>query len=188
MTKNKNFIYFIRHAESLYVEGAERSRGLTDNGKLDAIVVKELLINEGIDLFYSSPYSRTINTIMVLANELSKEIIIEEDLREREIGDFSKCHFKEAKRKVYEDFRFSFTNGESSEQAQRRAVKVVEKILEEHDDKRIVIGTHGDIMSLMLNYFDKNYGFSFWESTSMPDIYQLYFEGLELKRVIRLWK
>ena len=54
--------------------------------------------------------------------------------------------------------------------------------------QKIAIGTHGNIMTIILNYFDKNYGYDFWLQTSKPDIYKLEFDGIELLRVNRLWE
>lgn len=126
-----------------------------------------------------------------MAAELNKEILIEEDLRERLLSgnDFiiSKEHFIESKRRVFEDPRFSFPGGESSEQAQARSIKVLSKIMDKFTGKRIVVGTHGDIMTLMMNYFDTRYNFDFWRSTTMPDIYKLELEGKNLMNVMRLW-
>ncbi|RCW48604.1 hypothetical protein DFP97_106307 [Paenibacillus prosopidis] len=45
----------------------------------------------------------------------------------------------EAKLKVYKDINFSFSNGESTIYAQRRAVKVIENILNENMGKKIVM-------------------------------------------------
>lgn len=60
----KTFIYMVRHGESPKVDdGNERSRGLTLKGESDAQIVTELLKDEGIDTFISSPYSRAILTI-----------------------------------------------------------------------------------------------------------------------------
>lgn len=64
----------------------------------------------------------------------------------------------------------------------------MEYLLSEYQNKKIVIGTHGDIMTLMLNYFNDDHGFEFWKSTSMPDIYKLEFNKTELKTVTRLWR
>ncbi|MNU00173.1 hypothetical protein D3C72_2432380 [compost metagenome] len=50
-----------------------------------------------------------------------------------------------------------------------------------------MIGTHGDIMTLMMHDFDGRYGFDFWRSTSMPDIYKLIISGSKLLEVSRLW-
>lgn len=38
-------VYFVRHAQSIYSEGEERSRGLTDAGKNDSLEVKELCLS-----------------------------------------------------------------------------------------------------------------------------------------------
>ncbi|AJS58974.1 histidine phosphatase family protein [Paenibacillus sp. IHBB 10380] len=181
------FIYFVRHAESIYVEGTERSRSLSEKGMADALAIKDILKTEEIDYFISSPYERSIETIRPMAIEYLKDIKIEEDLRERNIGEFSSISFKEAKCQVYEDIHYAFPQGESNLKAQKRSVKVMEDILETYEGKKIVIGTHGDIMTLMMNHFDKQYGFDFWESTSMPDIYKLRFEEKRLISTIRLW-
>lgn len=181
-------IYFVRHAESPYIEGEERTRGLSEKGLLDAMIVKDLMIDERIDIIISSPYERAIRTIKDLANELSEEIVIEEDLKERVIGNFCHLDFKEAKRKLYDDFDYMYPNGESSHQAQGRAIAIVDKVLQLYKGKIIVMGTHGDIMTLMMNHFDARYDYDFWKSTTMPDIYKLNFKGHELRYVERLWK
>ncbi|WP_150265644.1 histidine phosphatase family protein [Paenibacillus tepidiphilus] len=93
----------------------------------------------------------------------------------------------DAKQAVYRDFSCSFPGGESSREAQSRSAKVIEALLEEHPGGAIVIGTHGDVMTLMLNYYDPQYEFRFWESTSMPDIYKAEFTGRKLIRVTREW-
>ncbi|WP_068536152.1 histidine phosphatase family protein [Paenibacillus glacialis] len=182
------FIYFVRHAESIYVEGTESSRSLSEKGMADALTIKDILKTEEIDYFISSPYERSIETIRPTAIEYLKDIKIEEDLRERNIGKFSSISFKEAKCQVYADIHYAFPQGESSLIAQKRSVKVMEDILETYEGKKIVIGTHGDIMTLMMNHFDKQYGFNFWESTSMPDIYKLRFEEKRLKNSTRIWE
>lgn len=129
-----------------------------------------------------------VRTIRDAADSAGKEIIIEEDLREREIGQIGGLSFQEAKQKVYVDAAFAFPGGESSLQARHRAAQVIRKLLDEHAGKRIVIGTHGDIMTLMLGEFDLRFDYAFWESTSMPDIYKTEWEGEILRQVTRMWK
>lgn len=180
-------IYFVRHAESAYVEGKERTRGLTLKGSEDSEVIKDRLINEDIDYFISSPYQRSIDTITPTAKANSKDIAVVEDLRERSIGEFEPLSFYEAKQKVYEQLDFSFPGGESSHNAQKRAVRVIEDILDTYEGKKIVIGTHGDIMTLMMSYYDDRYDFDFWQSTTMPDIYKLKFEQNKYISTERLW-
>ncbi|GIO40774.1 histidine phosphatase family protein [Paenibacillus apis] len=181
-------LYFVRHAESIYVEGKERTRGLSDKGMKDAQTIRTILKPEDIDMFVSSPYERSIETIRSAANEYKKEILIEEDLRERSIGDFSTGTFKEAKYRVYEEMDFAFPGGESSIDAQERSVRAIASIIDRNRGKKIVVGTHGDIMTLMMNFYNKQYGYTFWKSTSMPDIYKLRIRGNDLIEVTRMWE
>jgi 2,3-bisphosphoglycerate-dependent phosphoglycerate mutase len=144
------------------------------------------LQQEQIDVFVSSPYERAIQTIKAAAG--NSEMIQYEDLRERSIGNSREHSFRESKRMAYEDFDHSFPEGESSRSAQQRAVATFLQLLVRHEGQKIAIGTHGDIMTLMMNHFDPAYHFEFWESTSMPDIYKLEFEGTRLIEVTRVWK
>lgn len=183
-------LYMVRHAESPYKENTERSRGLSAQGELDAERVTQRLLPESIDHLVSSPYERALATLRGLSITTGREIQIEEDLRERKLAGSDLIignRFAEAKKQVYDDFSYSFLGGESSRQAQKRAVAVIIRLLEEHAGKKIAIGTHGDIMTLMLNHFDPSYHYGFWLSTSMPDIYRLDFAGLNLQKVTRLW-
>ena len=43
-------------------------------------------------------------------------------------------------------------------------------------------------MTLMMNYFDKQYGFELLMNTSKPDIYKMEFKEKQLMNVERLWK
>lgn len=184
----ETIIYFVRHADSPYVEGQERSRGLSDIGMKDALTVRNILMFEDIDVFYSSPYERAISTIRPTANHYGMDVLVVEDLRERMIGDFTPNSFWDAKQQVYNDYSFSFPRGESSFHAQRRAFVALLEIIKENNNKKIAIGTHGDIMTLMLNGFNKNIGFGFWQSTSMPDIYKVQLSGQEILNMKRLFE
>lgn len=183
----ETIIYFVRHAESFFVEGREKSRGLSDQGLKDAKMIRDVLISEKIDLFFSSPYERSIETIRPTAIQHHNDISIEEDLRERTIGEFTPVTFDEAKRRVYEDMQYAYPNGESSLDAQDRAVNVIKGIMDTNKGKKIVVGTHGDIMTLMMNYFDEQYDYHFWKSTTMPDIYKLRIDEMKLKEMTRMW-
>lgn len=52
----------------------------------------------------------------------------------------------------------------------------------------VAIGTHGNVMTLMMNYFDSTYGLDFLVHTSKPDIYRMEIVNNQLKEVKRLWK
>lgn len=184
-------VYMVRHAESPFVFGEERTRGLSEKGEKDAEKVMGLLKHEHIDVMVSSPYTRVINTLNKLANSKGLSIKLYEELKERHIKGLDyKLHEDELLngiRKSFEDKEFCFSGGESTRQAQERSIAVLKQILKQYEGKVIVIGTHGNIMTIMMNYFDDKYGYEFWKNTSKPDIYKLVISEDKLIAVTRLW-
>jgi len=184
----KTVIYMVRHAESPYDEGNERTRGLTSKGKADAGKVTKLLIDEGIDIIISSPYSRAVLSVEGLAQHLNLEITTYEDLRERYFADEV---YKDLMSNIRENFnnpKYALPGGESNADCQKRSIAVLKNILKENKGKKIAIGTHGLVMTLMMNHFDPNYGVDFLDQLKKPDIYKMQFEDLELIDVKRIWK
>lgn len=177
-------IYLVRHAESPKTDLSERTRGLTDAGQLAAKRVTRFLTTEKIDLFYSSPYQRSLLTIEGAALYFGKDIQIDEDLRE---CDFSgqnqtmpQADVYPLVRQMFANHTFSRDGSETFRSCQRRGIKILMEILQEHEGKRIVIGTHGMIMTAMLHHFDAMYDFYFLQQTTKPDIYKLQFKNTEL--------
>ena len=185
------YIYMVRHGESPKTEGNERMRGLTEKGKFDANRVTELLKDEGINTFISSPYSRAMLTIEELAHFYEKEILIDENLREcmftSEDTIMSDKEVYPLVKKMFSSPNFSIRGGESKEECQNRAVTVLKEILKDYKRHKIVIGTHGLVRTLMMEYFDRQYGYEFLMETSKPDVYRMKFNGEQLIDIKRLW-
>ncbi|MEC2919184.1 histidine phosphatase family protein [Bacillus tropicus] len=178
-------IYFVRHAHSTYTK-EERERPLSEKGHLDAENVTRLLKDKHIDVVISSPYKRAIQTVQGIANTYHVSIEIEEDLRERLLSSEPVADFNDAIENVWEDWSFANEGGESNDVAQRRAVICLQNILKKYEDKNIVIGTHGNIMVLLMNYFDSKYDFQFWKTIRMPDIFKLNFHNEDLVSAERI--
>lgn len=79
-------VYFVRHAQPEHDWKEDRTRPLTEEGKVDSAIVLEFLKDKKIDSFYCSPYKRSMDTIADVAAFFGKEIITDERLREREKG------------------------------------------------------------------------------------------------------
>lgn len=176
----ETLLYFVRHAHSAYEHGRELERGLSVEGRAEALSVCRRLEKEQIEVFVSSPYRRALDTIAPLAEYAGQNIGIYDELRERLVSgerDLGAEGFAEAKRRCYEDMDYCPPGGESSRQAQGRALPVIQRLLREHSGKRIAVGTHGDLLTLMLGSFDARYGYGFWQRLSMPDVYVARFVG-----------
>ncbi|MBS4218659.1 histidine phosphatase family protein [Bacillus sp. FJAT-49711] len=180
-------IYLVRHAHSTYTPD-ELGRPLSEQGVNDSHLVTEQLKSENIDFVISSPYKRAIQTVEGISKWIDKEIIIEEGFKERKLAKGPVEDFIEAITIVWENPNFAWKGGESNISAQKRGVDITFKILKKYEGKNIVIGTHGNIMVLIMNYFDSKFDFTFWQKLDMPDIYRLTFEGTQLVEVKRIWR
>ncbi|MDF2652239.1 MAG: hypothetical protein K0Q73_8044, partial [Paenibacillus sp.] len=188
----KTFIYMVRHGESPKTEGNERTRGLTDKGRSDSRIITELLKEEGIDTFVSSPYRRAVLTIEEVARFLGKEILVFEELKEIVFSSDDKImsdkELYPLVKKMFSDPDFSLPGGESITICQNRVIPIMKKILNENKGRKIAIGTHGAVMTMMMGYFDRQYDLDFLLNTSKPDIYKMEFDEEVLVGTERLWR
>jgi len=180
-------LYFVRHAHSTYTPD-ELNRPLSERGFTDATMITKILKTEEIDIVVSSPYKRAVQTVKGIAEYINTEVEIIDGFKERTLTTVSANDFAAAITKVWEDYNFSWEGGESNFVAQKRGVETTFNILERYKGENVVIGTHGNIMVLIMNFFDRQYDFSFWQNLDMPDIYKLTFDGKVLKNAERLWR
>lgn len=178
--------YLVRHAHAAWKP--DENRPLSDRGQRDALRVADILNGYPIEAIVSSTYQRAIQTIQPLATRLELEIQLEPGFRERELGDWTAPSFDEAVRKTWLDPGFAFTQGESNQQAQMRAKLGIKTLLNSQAGQHIVISTHGNMLSLILNLFDPTVGFDFWSGLSMPDVYLLEIPAPDNTRWARIWK
>ncbi|MDH5162437.1 histidine phosphatase family protein [Heyndrickxia oleronia] len=179
-------LYFVRHAHSTYSPD-EYNRPLSARGFTDVKQITHLLKEENIDLIISSPYLRAKQTVEGIAKLLDKEILIMDDFKERILSNKKLEEFQVAISRVWENPTYSWEGGESNLSAQKRGVKVTLEVVERFKGKNIVIGTHGNIMVLIMNHFNNKFDFPFWQQLDMPDIYKLTFNYTKLIDVKRLW-
>ncbi|MFJ7666805.1 histidine phosphatase family protein [Lysinibacillus sp. NPDC097195] len=180
----------IRHAESPFIIGEERTRPLSLKGERDVHSVTAL-IGQTINVIASSPYKRAIQTVEGIAKKNNLEVQLIENLKERTLkGEYrlSEEEIDNAIKKSFEDADFSLQEGESIIDVQNRAIPAIKNLLKQYEGKTIIIGTHGNIMTIIMNYFNEKYGYDFWKSTTKPDIYKLIFSQTKLVDVQRIWQ
>lgn len=173
-------IYFVRHAQPEHAWEDDRTRPLTGEGKKDSAIVFEFLKDKHIDAFYSSPYKRSMDTIADSADFFGKDIITDEDLREREKGENGNNHGMFHKR--WADHNYHEEGGESIAMVQKRNMRALTEILRDNIDKEVVVGTHGTALSTILNFYDKSFGCDDFLRIidRMPYVIELDFEGDKL--------
>ena len=153
-------VYFIRHAQSDRTIFDDRNRPLTPKGKADALIVTDFLNDKAIDVVFSSPYKRSIDTLADFASKFGFSINLVEDFRERaaDIGQVNSIGYVEFLKKQWLDFDFALPNGENFNQVQSSNIAALMQILEQNQGKNIAIGSHGMAMGTIIKYFNNSYG------------------------------
>lgn len=151
-------MYFVRHAKP-DLRNKSEDRVLSNKGIKDSILVLNYLLDKDIDVFVSSPYPRSIQTIEPLARVLKKEMTLIEDLKERKVGKWVD-DFNEYSRQQWNDFDYKILEGESLNEVQTRNIKALNNVLLENKNSNICVGTHGTALSTIINYYDRNFGYN----------------------------
>ena len=136
----------------LSVKGEEQSRKLSENSEL-----------ANIDVLWSSSYARAKATAKYIAYKNNIEINIDSSLNERKLGnleDLSKWMENKTIGVVQaylQNQKWKAREGESCEDATKRVTLFLQKILKENKGKRIVLVSHGALISFLLtNWCDLN--------------------------------
>lgn len=176
-------IYVVRHCEAI---GQSPNAHLTDKGCEQALDLSRFFTLIKVDRIIASPYTRAIDSIQPLAEKLGFHVESDRRLTERVLSTKNLSDWLEKLKSTFEDPELKFEGGESSTEATKRIVEVIEEVFAGNDEHTIVV-THGNLMSLLFNYYDKNFGFNNWKSLSNPDVFLLSNDdsNVTLKRV---WK
>jgi 2,3-bisphosphoglycerate-dependent phosphoglycerate mutase len=179
-------LYLVRHAQSDWTP--DESRPLSPIGMKDAQSVARSLARFPITQIVSSPYLRARQTIEPYAERAGLKILEDHRLRERHLGDIGHTSFKDAIKRTWLDPDFAYPEGESIHQAQSRALEALAEYVHTETTKHVVISTHGNLLTIILNHFDSRIGFHFWENLTLPDIYCVNTDSGEGPEVIRIWQ
>lgn len=172
-------LYFVRHAEPNYDNHDDLTRELTVKGLEDRKLVTEFLDDKNIDLVFSSPFKRAIDTVKDFADKNGFAIGIIDDFRERKIDNVWIEDFNGFCKKQWEDFDYKLSDGESLREVQKRNIAALYQVLSDHKSKNIVIGSHGTALGTIINFFDPSFGFAGFNEIRnlMPLIVRLTFDN-----------
>lgn len=175
-------VYFVRHAEPDYTNRDDMTRPLTEKGLQDTKKVTEALADKGISAVYSSPYKRTVDTIMDFAEFSGLEIKTIRDFRERSVGTWVE-DFKSFSQNQWADFEYKLEGGECLREVQERNIYALLEVLAAEKGKSIAIATHGTALSTIISYFKPDFGYQGFYSIAdkMPYIICMSFDGMKLE-------
>ncbi|MGE8207163.1 histidine phosphatase family protein [Heyndrickxia sp. NPDC080065] len=176
-------IYLVRHCQA---EGQSREANLTELGVEQSKNLADFLLTKNIEYIISSPFKRAYSSITPLAESLGMEIVKDERLSERVLSSVDHPDWLNMLKRTFDDLDLCFEGGESSRNAANRAINVINDILERPYQTSVIV-THGNLMSLILNNYNKHFHFDQWKELSNPDVYQLDIFDQKPK-INRVWK
>lgn len=175
-------VLLVRHAEA--TPGGEQgpddqARGLTDAGTAAAEELAVELEGYEVSAIYASPFARAVATVTPLAQRRNLPVQLLDDLRERELSVVPLDDWRATLEQAWADPDFAEPGAETGRNAQRRAVAVLDLLRTRHPDGgRLVLGSHGNLISLILHALEPGVGFDFNMAMPSPAIYRLTHDGL----------
>jgi 2,3-bisphosphoglycerate-dependent phosphoglycerate mutase len=175
--------YLVRHCQAT---GQEPDAPLTDIGQQQAIALAGWLSEVPIGRIISSPFVRAYRSIVPLSEQLGLTIEVDDRLVERVLSLVPLDNWRERLAETFIDLDLSFEGGESSRTAMMRGISVVNQAMQ-HPTNPVVIVTHGNLMTLILKYFNEQISYAEWENLQNPDVYciQISSEGACTERMIK---
>ncbi len=185
----KTEIYMVRHAHSVFNIETEVTRPLSKQGFEDANQITEILKKEKINVVVSSSYVRAIQTVQGIADVLGTEVKLDARFRERDLAakDYKIEDTEKAMKMCFDTPDFAHPGGETNNEVQKRGVESLSEVMDTYEGKKIAIGIHGHIMTIIMNHYDEKFNYEFFEKTTKPDIYKMTFIDQKLVNVDRLW-
>lgn len=193
----KNHFYFSRHALSqknvLQVNNGlvENDKyGLTDEGlkQAEALAIKVEAMG-GIDLIFTSDFTRTKHTAEIVAKKLGIDYQIDQRLREYNVGVYegkSEDEYHQEFGSKVDRWTTAPDRGENWTDIKDRMVEFINEINEKYKDKKILIISHGDPLWVLQQHYgfgrDYPYYADLYElEISMPDLHRPYIDDVVLK-------
>lgn len=178
-------IYLVRHCKA---NGQEATASLTEEGLLQSERLADSFFDKNIEFIISSPFERAIASIRPFSNRMGLHIHIEDRLRERVLSANDLPDWMDQLKETFDDLDLKLHGGESSREAMDRGVEVIKQLFN-REENRIVVVTHGNLMSLILKHYDQSIGFEEWQALSNPDVFELrVLENTGEMIINRMWK
>jgi probable phosphoglycerate mutase len=158
-------LYLTRHGQTKWnienrVQGSKNSP-LTSKGKEQALQLGKRLEYTNIDVVYSSPKQRALDTANLIIGKRELAIIGMDDLAEMDLGIWEGLTFDEIESMHSEQYKTFWGTphlvkdfpGETFENFRTRVVKAVNQIIQDNEHKDILIVTHALALKFILSYF-----------------------------------
>lgn len=152
-------LYVVRHGETNEnVTGMMQGKMetvLNENGKNQALTVKNKIDNLDIDIIISSPRKRTLETASIISDNRIP-IIVDERLRSRDHGEFQGLSRDEVDIHDYWNIKKNnkYKEAESVRHLYDRIDEFIKEIKIKYSNKNVLIVTHSAVCRILYFYFN----------------------------------
>jgi len=192
-------VYLIRHgliqsnAEEVYA--GRSSEGLTDEGKKQAHHIGQEIKSCGIEVIYTSPLQRTVQTARILNSYINAKLFEDVDLIEMDLGPWTSLSKDQVREKYPSDYRIwvdrpaQFENAaiETLESVRERVVRSLERFLQSQPDKIAAFVTHSVAIKVAVLHY-RGLSMDLYHRIEVPNlaVYRLIFNDHGNESVERL--
>jgi broad specificity phosphatase PhoE len=147
-------IYLVRHGQTAWnKEEVFRGRAdiqLNEVGRKEALLTGQCLEKIKVDLIYTSPLSRAVETAEAIARPHGKEAVVLQGLIDIDFGQWQGLSHETVRERYAELYQrwkdnphlVRFPEGESLEEVRRRTLRAIDEILQAHVDETLVMVSH----------------------------------------------
>lgn len=152
-------LYVIRHGETNMGKNkiiATEDEPLNSNGIEQAVNVGKELRKLNIDLVYCSPIERAKHTLKLLDLDKSIPVIIEERIKERDMGIYENVSFDDLDWESFWGYNsdLKYNEMESMKSVYKRVSVFLDELKLKQPNKNILLVTHGGIARAIYWYFN----------------------------------
>jgi probable phosphoglycerate mutase len=152
-------VIIVRHGQTQWnlklIRQGHLDSPLTDRGIAQAKALGKRLAQEGFNALYSSDLGRAVQTAEMIGAVTGHCVVIDERLRERNLGVFQGLGRDEIERRFPEEYRlhrsigpdYVIPSGESVRQQVERNLLCLAELGAKHVAETIVVVTHGGVLS-----------------------------------------
>ncbi|MBU0962447.1 MAG: histidine phosphatase family protein [Nanoarchaeota archaeon] len=187
-------IFLLRHGETEsnrdnIVSGILDSK-LTYLGKTQAKKLAKLLEKENVNIIYSSPLKRALETAQEIAKKHKLKVIINNQLREINLGEFEGKSWDYVYKKIpnWREIRYKYRpkGGETQKELDIRASSFLEDIKRKYKTETIVILAHGSVNKAILGNLlniDIKSRFSIIQSNACVNLIEMNDKGVRVYKI-----
>ena len=165
----KNTFIFLRHAKTVPDLDKHATKwSIDEKSHVELEKLSKETIFKKVELIYSSKEQKAIQTAKPFSETLNIEIQILQGLEELQRGAsyLSKEDFEKLKRTKLEERDSSLDGGETANECLERFASTIKKIDSLHENKHILIVSHGTVLSLYFSHLKNDFSniFEYWKN------------------------